>query len=520
MAGMEWKFGSETISAEELKSIVYFLASDEMGGRDTDTEANRISSRYLAHQFELLGLEPKGDDGTYFQYMTLVRAELDGSNRLELRREQSPLSKIGVLNEDFYPSNSSASSSVSAPIVFCGYGITAPELGFDSYSGVETKGKIVVLFNGLPGERGSFADRSTAEYDTEIYKITNAQNHGAVGVVFVYQNEHRSFSRAARGVWPDKPATSRFNLKQRVSRVRIPVVYCNPLVLTSFLENDLDLLDLQEEIDKDLSPGSRSIPGIEMTLETQISRSETRVRNVLASLPGSDPELKEEVVIVGAHFDHVGTRNGKVYNGADDDASGTAAVLEIAEAFALSPSKPARSLLFALWNAEERGLFGAKHYTLEPSFPLEKTVTLYQLDMIGRNQEVTNTKDRRFRGMERQTAEENETSLHVIGHSYSEDLSKLVKRVNEVVELRLMFEMDQHRLNLIKRSDHWPFLVGGVPVLFFTTGLHPDYHTPEDTADKLNYPKLEKVTRLAYLCAWESATSSERPRLNIPGGGK
>ena len=243
-------------------------------------------------------------------------------------------------------------------------------------------------------------------------------------------------------------------------------------------------------------------------------RSRTPVRNVLAFVEGSDPDLKNELVIVSAHFDHVGSHNGEIFNGADDDASGTVALLEIAEAFALAHEKPRRSVLFAAWNAEERGLLGSWYYTEKPPYPLEKTVALFQMDMIGRNEEVPDPENPRFRGLEKQSAADNTNSLHLLGYSLSRDFQALVTEQNQRIGLDLKLQYDQNPSNLLRRSDNWPFLVSNVPALFFHTGLHPDYHRPTDTADKINYAKLEKVTRLIFLCTWEAADTATPPRLN------
>lgn len=521
-AETEWKTGLDTITAGELRSMVYFLASDEMEGRDTATLTNKISSRYIGHQFELMGLEPVGDGEDYFQYLTVVQSRLTDTNELEFQRGESPLSEVAVLREDFFPATLSGNGKVTAPLVLAGYGITAPELNFDEYTAIEAHGKIVVLYTGLPksdSDGDLFSSGIRSDYVSDFYKLTNAQAHGAVGTIFVYQSDDRSLSSAARRAWPEKADPEQFDAKLDIERIRIPAVFCAQAKLASLLQGSEDLKTLKEEIDRHQQPKSRPLVDLKATIETKINRKETLVRNVLAFLPGSDPVLKNEIVIVGAHFDHLGKRNGQVYRGADDNASGTAGVLEIAEAFSGSPNRCRRSLLFALWNAEEKGLIGSRHYTEEPPVPLEKTVALYQLDMIGRNQQVDSSDDPKFRGLEKQTAENNEETVHLIGYSYSEDMTDLVKKSNEFVGLELRFELDNHPLNLIRRSDHWPFLVRGIPVLFLTTGFHPDYHTPADTADKLNYSKMERVVRLAFLCAWDSANSDNRSRLNRPGGG-
>lgn len=218
--------------------------------------------------------------------------------------------------------------------------------------------------------------------------------------------------------------------------------------------------------------------------------------------------------MVSAHFDHVGVRDEKIYNGADDDASGTAGLLEVAEAFASSPSQPRRSVIFAAWNGEERGLLGSRFYVARPGFSVEDIAAVFQMDMIGRNEEIPDPENPRFQGLPKQSADENVNSVNILGYSRTDDLRRLAEDLNRHIGLELRFRYDDSSSNLLRRSDNWPFLVSGVPALFFHTGLHPDYHQPTDTPEKINYEKMEKIVRLVFLCSWQAANATERPRLN------
>jgi len=512
---------TETITEADLKSTLYFLASEEMQGRELNTLFNRITSNYLAHRFELMGLEPVAPDG-YFQYFNILQAELLDGNTLEIRSPASPSSTVAVVLEDFTPSPLSANGRVSAPLVLAGYGITAPEHGYDDYQELEVQGKIVVVFKGEPGARdpdSPFEGMLDSKYSEEFYKIRNAQVHNAVALIIIQNGRDRSrrgnFSRHTQLNWPEDPSRARYTLKVWEEQVRIPVIHVSGELARGLLQStQAGLGEIQKKIDEKFQPQGVPLPGVEATLETALVRSQTRIRNVLAYLPGSDPALRDEVVIVSAHFDHMGNHDGKVFQGADDDASGTAGLLEIAEAYALSPEKPARSVLFAAWNAEERGLLGSRYYVERPAFLLEKTIALFQMDMIGRNEEIPDTDNPRFLGLEKQSAENNTNSVHVLGYSRSEDLRSLVTQSNGRIGLELKFQYDDTPANLLRRSDHWPFLSNEVPVLFFHTGLHPDYHRPTDTPEKINYSKMEKVVRLVFLSSWAAAHSSPPPQLN------
>ena len=320
-----------------------------------------------------MGLEPFAPDG-YFQYFNVLQAELLDGNTLEIRSPASPSSTVAVVLEDFTPSPLSANGRVSAPLVLAGYGITAPEHGYDDYQELEVQGKIVVVFNGEPGARdpdSPFEGMLDSKYSEEFYKIRNAQVHNAVALIIIQNGRDGSrrgnFSRHAQLHWPEDPSRARYTLKVWEEQVRIPVIHVSGELARGFLQStQAGLGEIQKKIDEQFQPQGVPLPGVEVTLETAIVRSQARIRNVLAYLPGSDSALRDEVVIVSAHFDHMGYHDGEVFQGADDDASGTAGLLEIAEAYSLSPERPARSVLFAAWNAEERGLLGSRYYVERP----------------------------------------------------------------------------------------------------------------------------------------------------------
>ena len=512
----------DSITSAELKSGLYFLASDEMQGRAVNTLPNDIAAAYLAHRFELMRLKPV-QDNNYFQYFSLVRAKLSNPNRLEIRSHKPTVRRSGVLKENFFPSTFSTSGHNSAPAVFAGYGITAPEHDYDDYQNIDVRGKIAVVMSHEPGEKDAnspFDGLLDSEYSQVFHKITNAQVHHAVGLIVVFNDpsdsKDKSFRSVAKAVWTEDPTRRTYHLKKWADRVQIPVVHVSSEMVEPLLKAHKTSLDeIRKEIDEGYQSRSFPLPGVKVRLHTAVVRDEIRVRNVLSYLPGSDPKLREEIVVISAHFDHMGVRKGEIFNGADDDASGTVGLLEIAEAYSLQLEKPKRSVLFAAWNAEERGLLGSRYYLEQPALPLDQTVAVFQMDMIGRNEEITDLESPRFRGLEKQTAKSNHNSVNVLGYSRSEDLRNLVTAANQHIGLDLKFRYDHHPLNLLRRSDNWPFLVKGVPALFFHTGLHPDYHQPTDTADRINYAKMEKIVRLVFLCSWVLANTSSPPRFNL-----
>jgi Zn-dependent M28 family amino/carboxypeptidase len=225
--------------------------------------------------------------------------------------------------------------------------------------------------------------------------------------------------------------------------------------------------------------------------------------------------LKDEWVIVSAHFDHNGADATQIFNGADDNGSGTVALLEIAEAYALAAQagqRPKRSVLFAAWNSEERGLLGAWAYTEQPLAPLSSIAAVLNMDMIGRNEEVPVGGGPRFNGLEVQTAESNSNAVNLMGFSKVPDITAAMDRANGGIGLELKKRYDNNASNLLRRSDQWPFLQRGVAAMGLMTGLHPDYHTQYDRPEKINYVKMEKIARLVHQASWDLANAEARPK--------
>jgi Zn-dependent M28 family amino/carboxypeptidase len=226
-------------------------------------------------------------------------------------------------------------------------------------------------------------------------------------------------------------------------------------------------------------------------------------------IEGSDPGLRTDVVIVGAHYDHDGEAFGQIWYGADDNGSGTAALMELAEAFGPSSVRPTKSILLSAWAGEEKGLLGSRYYVSHPVFPLNRTAAMFQMDMIGRDEDHPAIRSQQ---VPEERASENTNSLNVLGTAFSPDLKTIISGVNSQVGLTLQFRYDFGAEDLMRRSDQWSFLQKGIPAVFFFAGLHPDYHTPRDTAEKINYGKVEKVARLVYLTTYQLATSQNKPQ--------
>jgi Zn-dependent M28 family amino/carboxypeptidase len=281
----------------------------------------------------------------------------------------------------------------------------------------------------------------------------------------------------------------------------------------------LDDLAKQAETARGFTP--LALPNVRIDLHTAVDRHTVPDRNVLGLLEGSDPKLKDEWVLVTAHFDHDGVNGTQILNGADDNGSGTVALMEIADAYALAAQqgqRPKRSILFCAWNSEERGLLGAWAYTEFPPAPLANIAGVLNMDMIGRNEEVQTGGGGRFNGLEVQTAESNANAVNMMGFARAPELAAVVDAANTGIGLEIKKRYDNNASNLVRRCDQWPFLQRGVPALGFMTGLHPDYHTMYDRPEKINYVKMEKIARLIYQASWNLANAAARPKplTNLP----
>lgn len=495
----------ESITVQELADEVALLTDDRFRGRAVGTPENEAVADHLAKAFAAMGMQPAGEDGSFLQYTNLVRAQLGDDNGLEISSLYVKTPRL-AFRTDYVPAHLSAGGRATGPAVFAGYGLSLP--GYDDYQGVDVRGAVAVVMTGRPREESSddrFADELWERGTAELHKLRAAQVRGAIGVLFI-DLQSANFPLTARLDWPEDPSLQRYWLKEDARQVSIPAMYASDASVEEVLHAfALDLDEVRRRIDADFRPQSRALPGLRITLETDVKSEELRAPNVLAMLPGADESLRGQYIVVGAHFDHVGVHGSSIFRGADDDASGTAALLEIAEAFAESPQRPRRSLLFAAFNAEEKGLLGSRHFVHRPTVPLANIEAMLQMDMIGRNEEVPDPSEPRFLGLEVQSASENRNAVNVLGYSRHPELSRLVARVNRRVLLQIHFRYDDHPINLLKRSDQWSFLQRGIPALLFTTGFHPDYHRPSDTPDKLNLKKMRRVAELVCRAAWELA---------------
>ena len=524
VAGQEPAPAGDSINAADLRRDVFFLASDDMRGRLVGTPENRRAAEFIERRFAELGLRGIAADASYLQSFGLLTATLGETSVFKVRSGDDGTER--ALGSDFYPERFSGTGRTEGSVVFVGFGIVAPGVDHDDYQGADVRGRVVLALDHEPGEfdpKSPFDGVASSEHRRLVRKALTAQRRGAVAILFVADvhnhSTHPDLGASMGRTWPSEPGrVPVYQLADWVESLRIPALRISAQQaarLAAGTGETSEALAWRAERAGGIIP--IDLPGVEVEVEASVRRQTLQAHNVVGLIEGADPVLRDEWIILSAHYDHEGTNGTRVFSGADDDASGVAGILEIAEAYVLGTRvgrRPRRSILFAAWNAEERGLLGAWAYTQQPLAPLEDTVAVINMDMIGRNEEVPTGGGRRFNGLEPQTAESNRNAVNILGYSYSSDLQRATEIANDTAGLDLRFRYDNNRSNLLRRSDHWPFLFHSVPAIFVHTGLHPDYHTERDRPEKLDYYKMSRVVRLVHQLSWNLAQEDSRPALD------
>lgn len=461
-------------SAQEFLEAVQYLASDKLQGRGDGTPQLDEAAQYIAEHFGKYGLKPAGDNGTFLQHFELVVGAKLGAGNSVIFKNGTQAQTL-KLQEDYVPVSFSSNATVTAPLVFAGYGITAPEYHYDDYKGIDATGRIVIVLRHEPLEnddKSPFEGRQLTAHAEIASKATNAKNHGAVGMILVNDlGNHPSDADGLLGLDDISGA----------QEMSIPIIQVKPAIVDGWLKpSGKTLEDLRQQIDKDLASHSFALDAAaQVAVTVDIERVHRPVANVVGVLPGSDPALAGQYIIVGAHYDHLGLGQqhslapreiGQIHHGADDNASGTSAVLELADVFSHSAQKPRHSIVFICFAGEELGLLGSAYFANHSPFPLKQALAMINMDMIGR---VAKNK------------------LYVSGTGTSPGFQKLVQDANHTLNFDIAFSSSGYGA-----SDQTSFTAKEVPTLFFFSGLHADYHKPSDTADKINAADGARVVEL------------------------
>jgi hypothetical protein len=491
-----------SIVPDDLKADIAFLASDDLKGRNSGSEEDHIATDYIATQFMRLGLKPVGDDGTYFQNMEIDTADVNREHTT-LTAKIAGAERTYVFDKDFHWSRQSLHpASACGEVAFAGYGIDAPEYGYNDFAGIDVKGKVALVLGREPQANDSnskFAGTWDTYHAFYWEKLEELRKRGAAGLLLVQDRVPRpakktpaSSPRASGG-----PSFALAGPMWDIPTFTISRNVADQLLAPSGKTTD----ELQGSIDRTLQPDSLEIPSSSACLSKNFTNLQKHVgRNVVALIQGSDPTLKSQAILVTAHHDHMGVANGHIYHGADDNASGVAGLLEIARAFSQGKIRPKRSILFIAYDGEERIFLGSYYYVTHPIIPLDQTVANINMDMIGRNENDANWPV---------PPDGNVNMVNVLGTRYNPGLRKVIDRENDRVGLKLDYKMDVvDPDSLWSRSDHFWFATLHIPQVEFQTGLHPDYHTDHDTWDRINYPKLTKIVRLVFLSVDKLANST------------
>ncbi|MDB5603392.1 MAG: peptidase [Bradyrhizobium sp.] len=449
------------LSPTEYLGYVKYLSSPEMKGRASGSPELDQAAAYIARQFEAMHLQPLDGKSFYQDFDVTTSATLGSHNRMTVGSETLKL------QQDFVPLNLTSTGEISGALVFAGYGITAPEYNYDDYAGIDAKGKLVVILRHEPqefDEKSVFEGKVYTAHSQIFAKAANAKMHGAKAILFVNDMQ----------VHPnDKDELDKFGTTEGPANAGIGFVQVKSAAVAKWFADAGKNLDaVEKDIDTDLKPRSFEFPErTRVDLNVDLKRETKRVHNVGAYLPGQT----DEYVILGAHYDHLGLGGqfslapslaGTVHPGADDNASGTAGVMELARWFSQQP-KHQRGILFLTFAGEELGLLGSNYYANHPVLPLANAVAMINMDMIGR------VRDQK---------------LYVGGVGTGTTFQKLIADVSG----RYNYHSDLSEAGY-GSSDHTSFTTKQVPVLFFFSGLHADYHKPSDTWDKIDAPAAVKL---------------------------
>jgi hypothetical protein len=483
------------VAEERYLEHVKYLASDELAGRGNGTEGLERAAEYIAKQFERAGLSPAGENGSWFQPFQIVTGlDVRDGNRLTLGRPGAPAARFELgrsylpLSVDADGQRQTAAADLELPVVFAGYGISAPGLQYDDYEGLDVRGKAVLVFMHEPQEgdaNSAFDGRAFTQHASLMQKAMVARGNGARLLLLVIDPSHESDAGNFAG-WLKDPQADDFGISvMRVERG----------ALEQALAGVIDLEAVAKDIDKDLRPRSRPLEGISITLAERFAKIRRPVRNVVGLLQGSDPSRRKEAVVIGAHYDHLGLGGrhsmspdlaGQIHNGADDNASGTAALLEIARVAAARRAAFARTLAFVAFAGEELGLLGSAHYVDHPAVPLDQTIAMINLDMMGRPS--------------------GRILLSGIESAPSLDEDVKAAGAGRRIEVRAFREGAG-----VGSSDDTTFMLRSIPAIGFFSGFHGDYHRPSDDWQRIDAAGAVEVTRIALALTERLANRAERP---------
>lgn len=491
---------AETITAADLRTRLEIIASDEFEGRETGQPGQKKAAKYIEDRFKEFGFKPIEKLGGYQQEFKLQLTYPDtvkliiGKDSLEFLKDMYYFPGFGDMLIE------------TKDLLYLGYGID--DKNYSDYKDASTEGRVLMISGGEP------VDKKGKSYITEredksdwtvdwTKKIDVATAKGATALLVIDDNFSTSVTQFGRYIKrPDMVLGDTPSEKKGIPLIYISSKMANKILKGAGVKGGHQ--KLEKKINKKGKPLSEELT-VSVTIDVKKNREELTSENILAFLPGT--EKPEEVLVITSHYDHLGKKGGKIFNGADDDGSGTTTLLELAEAFSLAAKEgngPKRSILFMTVSGEEKGLLGSEFYTDNPVFPLENTVANLNIDMVGRIDE-NHAPDSNY--------------VYIIGsdklstelHRLSEDANKTYSGID--FDYTYNDENDPNRFYY--RSDHYNFAKNQIPVIFYFTGVHEDYHQPTDTVEKIMFQKTENIARLVFHTAWEIANRDKRLVVNV-----
>jgi len=524
--------GLDAITLQAVQGQLEFLSSDWTEGRGTGTEGAYMAADYIASMFKVYGLQPGGDEimirptreermagirpkavGTYFQGFNLLEYKNGDQHELSLS-EQSPGGTRTTNFEyqvDFAVRASDVGMEMEAPVVFVGYGMVDKKSGYDDYKGVDVKGKIVIMLSGYPG----MGDEDSKAYKTfeptykrggrslMRHKNENATEHGVAGIIEISTEGETPESWASNlpfrynsgnyeGV---QPRASYYTTRMKHPGNELsssPVnVFLSPRAANELLKGSgLDLLTYEESIKNSMKPAAKELAGKKLYLKTTVDSKLIRAQNVVGVLPGKDTS---KILVIGGHYDHLGMHDGWIWNGADDNASGTVGVMSIAKAFMASGEKPERTIVFCAWTGEEKGLLGSRYFADHP-YQDAKILLNLNYDMISRDDEGD-------------TLGVKCTMNYTKAYPVLEELAS--KNVADFdLNLEVGFSPSERPRG---GSDHSSFSAKDIPIMYFEAGFPPEYHQPDDHINLVNFDKMVNIIKVGYLTIWDLANTEWGP---------
>ena len=491
-----------SITADDMRKHLTILASDEFEGRETGTKGNKMAANYIAEQFAGMSLPRKGEGNTYFQKVNFNRQSWD-----ELSISANGQSLRNMSDFFAFPSTNANMPSIQTDeVVFLGYGID--DAAYSDYGNNNVRGKVLLIYNGEPknaaGKYYVSKSNETSKWSNFREKLKIARAKGAKAVMIIDADLRQSISENRNVL-----LSSRLQLgagEQPEGKFANNIFISPGMAKTLIGGKFAKVVKARKKIEK---KGKSKMVSLPVDLDIVMKKKENSLEgeNVVGYIEGVDPKLKEEIVVVSAHYDHLGKRGDDVFNGADDNGSGTTTALEIAEAFSKARQAgvgPRRSVVVMLVTGEEKGLLGSKYYVEYPTFKLENTVVDINVDMVGRVDEAH---------------KDNPNYIYVIG---ADRLSTELHEINEAankntmqLELDYTYNEESDPNRYYYRSDHYNFAEKGIPAIFYFNGTHEDYHMISDTVEKINFEKMEKIGKLVFATAWELANRTKRIEVDV-----